>query len=231
MFADEGKGWKGRKSSVGSEDAALEPIDVLVDTIIGFLEKSTAYMRTISNQVFSLLSGSVRGTTIDLIIRVCSNSIKGRLKCCSYINVVQQLEWREPAELMGYGDEDMEDDDLEAEEELSNQPDTEENDVKSDGDDDDDDDDVDVELRNRIVEALQASGIDATSDDSDHEEEFMDDEQMMVVDEQLAQVFRSRANEKKSGRSKFCVTRIICPLMRLQMSTLNEKQHISRTAS
>lgn len=181
MFADEGKGWKGRKSSVGSEDAALEPIDVLVDTIIGFLEKSTAYMRTISNQVFSLLSGSVRGTTIDLIIR--------------------QLEWREPAELMGYGDEDMEDDDLEAEEELSNQPDTEESDVKSDGDDDDDDDDVDVELRNRIVEALQASGIDATSDDSDHEEEFMDDEQMMVVDEQLAQVFRSRANEKKSGRN------------------------------
>jgi DNA polymerase phi len=64
---------KGQKSPVSSEDATLEPIDVFVDTIIGFLEKSTTYLKTISIQVFSLLSGSVRDTTIDLILRVCTS--------------------------------------------------------------------------------------------------------------------------------------------------------------
>lgn len=59
-----------QKSSVGSGDA-LEPIDVFIDIIIGFLEKSTTYLRTISNQSFSLLSGSIRDTTIDLILAVC----------------------------------------------------------------------------------------------------------------------------------------------------------------
>ena len=51
-------------------DVTDEPVDILVDTIIGFLEKSTAYIRTVGNQVFSLLSGSVKDTTIDLILAV-----------------------------------------------------------------------------------------------------------------------------------------------------------------
>lgn len=46
------------------------PIDVLVDVIIGFLEKSTAYMRAMANQAFALLCGSVQEPTIDLIVEV-----------------------------------------------------------------------------------------------------------------------------------------------------------------
>ena len=61
---------KNRKTKDPSGDVADEPIDILVDTIIGFLEKSTAYIRTVGNQVFSLLSGSVKDTTIDLILAV-----------------------------------------------------------------------------------------------------------------------------------------------------------------
>ena len=63
---------KGRSPTTAAEDdeAAPEPIDVLVDTIIGFMEKSTAYMRTVGNQVFSLISGEVKGSTIDLILTV-----------------------------------------------------------------------------------------------------------------------------------------------------------------
>lgn len=76
-----------RKSSSSSEDPTLEPVDIFVDTIIGFLEKSTTYLRTISNQVFSLLSGSVRDTTIDLILKVCS-LIKIHWKRYSYMNGV-----------------------------------------------------------------------------------------------------------------------------------------------
>ena len=69
LLADEKKK-KDRKSKELSEDLTDEPVDILVDTIIGFLEKSTAYLRTVGNQVFSLLSGSVENTTIDLILAV-----------------------------------------------------------------------------------------------------------------------------------------------------------------
>lgn len=47
-----------------------EPIDVLVDVIIGCLEKGTAFMRAVGNRCFSLLSGVVNHSTIDLILSV-----------------------------------------------------------------------------------------------------------------------------------------------------------------
>jgi hypothetical protein len=52
------------------EDSESEPIDLLVDTIIGFLEKGTSFTRSIGNQSFALLSGLVRESTIDLIVMV-----------------------------------------------------------------------------------------------------------------------------------------------------------------
>lgn len=71
LLADKKKKKKDRKTKgPSSEDVTDEPVDILVDTIIGFLEKSTAYIRTVGNQVFSLLSGSVKNTTIDLILTV-----------------------------------------------------------------------------------------------------------------------------------------------------------------
>lgn len=69
----EGKKKKQKKSKKGTEDEANdvhEPVDILVDTIIGFLEKSTAYLKTTANQVFALLSGSMKESTIDLILTV-----------------------------------------------------------------------------------------------------------------------------------------------------------------
>lgn len=54
----------------GKEKELPAPVDVLVDTLIGFLEKGTAYLRAAANQAFSLLSGSVQESTIDLILTV-----------------------------------------------------------------------------------------------------------------------------------------------------------------
>ena len=56
----------------GKDKELPEPVDVLVDTVIGFLEKGTAYLRAAANQVFALLSGSVQESTIDLILTVSS---------------------------------------------------------------------------------------------------------------------------------------------------------------
>ncbi|KAJ7489850.1 DNA polymerase phi-domain-containing protein [Mycena galericulata] len=152
-----------------SEDAALEPVDVMVDALIGFLEKSTAYMRAIGNQVFFLIANSVQGSTIDLIL--------------------SQLERRDPSELAR--DRESEDGDT-TDEEVSS-------DSESDGSEDEstDDGEVDLELRRKIEEALRVDGVAVGDSDDDSEEELMDDEQMLAVDEQLAQVFRLRESEKK----------------------------------
>jgi len=60
----------GKKKYVVDGLEEPEPIDLLVDIIISFLEKGTAYMRTVANQVFSLLTKSVKNTTIELLLTV-----------------------------------------------------------------------------------------------------------------------------------------------------------------
>lgn len=70
MLLVDNKQKKDRKTKKLSEEVTEEPVDILVDTVIGFLEISTAYIRTVATQAFSLLSGSIKDTTIDLILAV-----------------------------------------------------------------------------------------------------------------------------------------------------------------
>ncbi|KAJ7273570.1 DNA polymerase phi-domain-containing protein [Mycena haematopus] len=171
------KAKKSQKVAEDSADTPLEPVDVMVDTIIGFLEKSTAFLRAVGNQVFSLISSSVEASTIDLIL--------------------SQLERRNPVEL------GQDHDDSEAEEsggEGHTSSDSGSDSPEEMSDDESSDGEVDPELRSKIAEALRVNGVDAASghdDDDDSDEELMDDDQMLAVDEQLAQVFRLRESEKK----------------------------------
>ncbi|KAJ7172623.1 DNA polymerase phi-domain-containing protein [Mycena filopes] len=170
-----GKGKKAQTAGEEPQETPLEPVDIMVDAIIGFLEKSTAYMRAVGNQVFSLISSSVQASTIDLILT--------------------QLERRNPGELAHD----------ESEEEGSGDDDDSGSDSGSDSSenmgDESSDGEVDLELRRKIEEALRVNGMAAATGDGDSEddsdEELMDDEQMLAVDEQLAQVFRLREGEKK----------------------------------
>ena len=59
--------------------------------------------------------------------------------------------------------------------------------------------DADLELRNKIEEALRSSGIQPAAEDDSESEELLDDEQMMAVDEQLANVFKSRVDGKRKS--------------------------------
>ncbi|KAI8998993.1 DNA polymerase phi-domain-containing protein [Trametes punicea] len=190
MFPAEGKKSKKARKSMGEEKGKEKelpaPIDVLVDAIIGFLEKGTAYMRAVANQVFTLLSGSVQESTIDLILT--------------------QLERRDPEELMAGEEDDVKmDDDEEGEDgegsndesSSSSSSEDEEEDEEEEGDEE-----ADLELRRKIEEALRVNGIAAATGNSDDEseEELMDDDQMLAIDEQLAAAFKARASEK--GRRK-----------------------------
>jgi DNA polymerase phi len=101
----------------------------------------------------------------------------------------------------------MEDSETDKEEDDSDLSVSDDEDEESQDDDSGDDSDgakVDLELRNKIEEALRVNGIEPATGETDSEdEELMDDDQMMAIDEQLAQVFRSRRNEKKGGKGMF----------------------------
>ena len=57
----------------------------------------------------------------------------------------------------------------------------------------------DVEINNNMAETLQTSYIDADAETADEaSEKDLDDDQMMMIDDQLALMFKDRAREKKS---------------------------------
>lgn len=153
---------------------------------------------------------------------------------------VQQLERRDIAQQSKVEDEEegMEGDE-ENEDDVSEKSDSEENSEKSNpehSDEGSDGGETDLELRRKVEEALRVDGIELTTGATDsEEEELMDDEQMMAIDERLAEVFRSRANEKKkaNGLPPFPHTPIILPSPNiiLQESMRNVKLRISKTAS
>lgn len=69
-FPSERKG-KEQKSTIDAEpEVKSAPVDILVDIVIGLLEQSTSYTRVVANQVFSMLTGLVQESTIELIVTV-----------------------------------------------------------------------------------------------------------------------------------------------------------------
>jgi DNA polymerase phi len=69
----------------------------------------------------------------------------------------------------------------------------------SPAEEDDEDIEADLELRRKVEEALSASGMKPATDSDDESEELMDDDQMMAIDEQLAQIFKSQTKKPKGA--------------------------------
>ncbi|KAG2041767.1 DNA polymerase phi-domain-containing protein [Suillus americanus] len=179
MFFTDNKSKNRRTSHIVSQpdSDSPKPIDMLVDVLIGFLDKSTSYLRAIANKTFLCIASAATETTIDLI--------------------VAQLERRNPSDLVA---------DEEDETESTISADDDEDAECSDEDNETDFDDGNkaaLELRMKIEDALKANGAEAAIGDTDEEseEELVDDEQMMAIDEHLAEVFRSRSGESKQSKN------------------------------
>lgn len=193
MFPADSKSKKRRKSLATSQSDSPTPIDMLVDVLIGFLEKSTSYLRAVANKTFSCIASAATETTLDLIVAVSNHYL---LTDCtsSDLPFEQQLERRDPAELVADEEDETEstkseDDD----EDVQSSDDVNESEL-------DGDDEAALALRKKIEDALKANGLEATAGDTDEEseEELADDEQMMAIDEHLAEVFRSRSGDNQS---------------------------------
>lgn len=64
----------------------------------------------------------------------------------------------------------------------------------------DEDDEETVELRRKLEGALKANGIEGAAESGDESDELMDDEQMMAIDEHLAQIFKARRTDEKKKK-------------------------------
>ncbi|KAF9246115.1 DNA polymerase phi-domain-containing protein [Melanogaster broomeanus] len=186
MFLSEKTSKKSKKvKSEPLSDADAQPIDILVDVIIGFLENASAFTRSVANESFSRVSSAVQGSTVDLILT--------------------QLERRDPGDLVDEDEEDMRSDGGDGGSEEKEEEDGGSSSEAASGDDsnsEDEDDEAADEVRKKIEDALRASGMDVGEEGSGEEsdEELMDDEQMMAIDEHLAEIFRSKTSEAKSKK-------------------------------
>ena len=100
-------------------------------------------------------------------------------------------------------------DDVESDEEDEDQEESSGEAESGESDSEQGDDEAADEVRKKIEDALKGSGVDVAETDSeeDSDEELMDDEQMMALDDTLANIFRSRTNERKSKKGSWTLSR------------------------
>lgn len=154
------------------------------------------------------------------------------------------MERRDPNELVDEDESDDDDDDDGSDEEDEDEEEEEEEspgeEESGKSDSEGGDDEAADQVRKKIEDALKASGVDVGEDDSaqdSDEEELMDDEQMMALDDTLADIFRTRTDERKSKQGPLTLFLLLftCFFLDAQVnikgSMFNEKQRISRTGS
>ena len=68
--ADKSQKSKKKVKSEGNADGDTKPVDLLVDDLIGYLEKSSAFMRVVANRVFEAVCWEVEESTVQLLLTV-----------------------------------------------------------------------------------------------------------------------------------------------------------------
>ncbi|ADV20875.1 DNA-directed DNA polymerase, putative [Cryptococcus gattii WM276] len=178
------------------EEKDAQAVDMLLDVLIALLDKGSSDLRNLANLVFGIISPELTKSSLDLL--------------------AAQLE-QSAAEAAANESEEESDEDAEGDEAASGSDDgqasEEDEDEEEEQEDDEDLGEVDPAFRQRVAEALKVSGMDAGEDVEEgseaESEEYWDDDQMMKVDEQLAQVFRERAAATSKNDMKHILTESI----------------------
>lgn len=64
------------EKNAASVDEDLEPVDMLVDLLIGYLENASAFMRSVASEAFSRITPMIQESTINLIVTVSETTIR-----------------------------------------------------------------------------------------------------------------------------------------------------------
>ncbi|OXH24380.1 DNA polymerase phi subunit [Cryptococcus neoformans] len=178
------------------EEEETQAVDLLLDVLIALLDKGSSDLRNLANLVFDIISPELTKSSLDLLSAQLEQS-------------AAEAAANESAEESD-GDADGDDAASDSDDGETNEEDEDE----EEGEEDDEDlGDVDPAFRQRVAEALKMSGMDAGEDVEEgseaESEEYWDDDQMMKVDEQLAQVFRERAAAASKNDMKHILTESI----------------------
>ncbi|EOR01392.1 DNA polymerase V [Wallemia ichthyophaga EXF-994] len=185
---------KQQENEDGEEPSAMA---VLVDVLVSLLERSSSFLRTMAINAFTAFTPEVDEEALDMIIAQLSSQPDGE---------GEGEDGEEENEEMGDDEKGEEGEESDSENAKDAQ-----DEVASDVSDDDKEDDineaVDPEFERKLAKALGQP----VSDDEDEEMvdededgdavdnvDNMTDEQMMMLDEQLAEIFKSRVGDKKA---------------------------------
>lgn len=249
------KGKAAARSEVDDEDGeAAEPVSVLADLLVSLLQRPSVLLRTTVERVFSAFSGEISVQSLQLLL--------------------DQITADNSEETDGEASEEAEQDSGGEEAKVNGKSDIgQESEDDSDSDDNEDDEDLDIdldadpELKAKVEAALRGVGLVGDEDDDEDDgesegdedeedgEELLDDDQMMQLDEQLADIFRAkRATEKgakaeqeaslnarlkildlleiyaKQQAGNSLVVRLIQPLLRIANKSDNEEAEFSAKA-
>lgn len=194
------KVFKSKPSSPDGED--VDASEVLVEILLSFLSKPSVLLRKIAVQVFGSFVDKItdRGLGVMFEVLETKESLGGQ----SELFDRDSDEDGEDVE-MEVGDSDMEVTEMDIDEN-EDEDDEDDGSGSEDGDDTDEDEDEEqdeseaAKLEAALSEALGAHK--ATEDDSDSD---MDDDAMLALDEQLANIFKQRsaaAHKSKKQESK-----------------------------
>jgi len=173
-------------------------------------------MRVVANRVFGAVSGELEESTVHLLLTV--STFRHPLHGIANISM-QQLERRDVTSGEEPEDVEIDDDEVENDDQEEESSDEGENASSSDTSEDDEDDEddeeaeVDAEIRHRVAGVLRTNGLagdsedgdNSSSSDSHYEDILLDDEQMMALDEKLAEIFKSRGVGKNKAGTYFCL--------------------------
>lgn len=167
-----------------NEKEQYKPIDVVVDILIGYLENSNALMRAISGQVFAALCSRVEESTVELLLQqIQRRNVLPEPSSENEDDSMEDSDGEETGSNSGLGSDD----------EVQN-----ESEGTSEDGSDEDEGDVDPEFRKKIADALGAIGIKEHDEDSEDSSDIvMDDDQMMQLDDKLADIFRAQSTANK----------------------------------
>ncbi|TKY90506.1 hypothetical protein EX895_000504 [Sporisorium graminicola] len=205
-----------RKAKQAAEEDKVTGIELLCDCLLNFLELSSAFLRTSATNAFEAFAQDMTKESIGLLL--------------SHLGTAEEAAPEQDEDEDMEDEEASEEDDEEKEGEArasdtSATSDDNESDADADDDaeDDDEDEQVDEELRARVRAVLKESGMADPDDDAEYEgEEENDDEaedaqseagsessvefsdlgddEMMLLDDKLAEVFRQRISAARSQK-------------------------------
>ncbi|EST09894.1 DNA polymerase V [Kalmanozyma brasiliensis GHG001] len=203
-----------RKGKQVEDQSEVTGVELLCDCLLSFLELSSAFLRTSATNAFEAFTQDMTKGSIGLLL--------SHLRTADEVAQDADEDEDEDMDDEEASDEVEEDGKPRASDTSATSDDDDESDADADQEDEDDEDqEVDEELRARVRAVLKESGMadpdDAAQDGEDDEDEAEDaqsdagsessvefsdlgDDEMMLLDDKLAEVFRQRVSASRGQK-------------------------------